>query len=346
MASEAETAAMRRALQIAATPGVPYGPNPRVGCVLLDSHGEFVAEGYHRGAGTPHAEVAALRAAGARARGATAVVTLEPCRHVGRTAPCVDALLEAGVARVVFAQADANHVAAGGAAALTAAGLDVEGGLLADDARSLNAEWTHAVTYGRPYVTWKTAATLDGRVAAADGTSRWITGVDARTDVHRWRARCDAVLVGTGTALADDPQLTVRADDGALAPAQPLRVVMGLREVPDTAHVRDAAAPTRLLRTRDPEAALADLYADGVRHVYLEGGPRLAGSFVSAGLVDRVVAYYAPRVLGAGPSAVADAGVSTLADAPTWTVRDVRTLGADVRVVAERIGPDHPEGRE
>lgn len=344
MASEAESAAMRRALQIAATPGVPHGPNPRVGCVLLDSRGEVVAEGYHKGAGTPHAEVAALAVAGARARGATAVVTLEPCRHTGRTAPCVEALLEAGIARVVFGHADVDPVAAGGAAALTAAGVDVEGGLLADDARAVNAEWTYAVTHGRPFVTWKLASTLDGRVAAADGTSRWITGVEARNDVHRWRARCDAVLVGTGTALADDPRLTVRAPDGALAPVQPLRVVMGMREVPDAAHVRDDEAPTLLLRTRDLSAGLVDLYAAAVRHVYLEGGPRLAGSFVSAGLVDRVIAYYAPRVLGSGRCALADAGVTTLADAPTFTVRDVRTFGPDVRVVAERS--NHGTSRE
>lgn len=336
MASQAETAAMRRALAIAATPGIPCGPNPRVGCVLLDGAGRPIAEGAHHGAGTPHAEVRALLAAGEHARGATAVVTLEPCRHTGRTGPCVRALIDSGVGRVVYGQADVNPVAAGGAADLAAAGVDVEGGVLADEAGALNPERTFAVDVARPFVTWKVASTLDGRVAAADGTSRWITGPQARADVHEWRARCDAVLVGTGTVLADDPHLGARGPSGAARGPQPVRAVMGMREVPVRARVRDDSAPTRLLRTRDPADALAELFADGLLHVYLEGGPRLAGAFVAAGLVDRVVAYYAPRVLGDGPCAVVDAAVRTLADAPAWTVRDVGQIGADVRVVAER----------
>src|SRR3954452_24460982 len=176
----AEQAAMARAVALAATPGVPLGPNPRVGCVLLDEHGGTVAEGYHRGAGSPHAEADALARAGERARGTTAVVTLEPCAHTGRTGPCADALRDAGVARVVFAQDDPNPVAAGGAALLRAAGVDVEAGLLAGEARQVTREWTFATDHGRPFVTWKFASTLDGRSAAADGTSRWVSSLPAR----------------------------------------------------------------------------------------------------------------------------------------------------------------------
>ena len=182
-----ERRAMGRALALAASPGVPLGPNPRVGCVILDEHGDEVAEGFHRGAGTPHAEVDALPEAGEAARGATAVVTLEPCNHTGRTGPCAGALVEAGVRRVVFAQADTNPVAAGGAQTLRDAGVEVEGGLLADRARALNRAWTFAVEHGRPFVTWKFATTLDGRSAAADGTSRWVSSRAARLDTHRLR---------------------------------------------------------------------------------------------------------------------------------------------------------------
>ena len=335
MATDAERAAMRRALALAATPGVPTGPNPRVGAVLVDSAGRVLGEGWHRGAGTSHAEVAALQAAGSRARGATAVVTLEPCAHTGRTSPCAQALVDAGVARVVFAQADPNPVASGGAAVLAGAGLSVEAGLLAEEAQALNHEWTFAMSHGRPFVTWKVAATLDGRVAAADGTSQWITGPEARADVHAWRARCDAVVVGTATVLADNPRLTVR-DASAPLVTQPLRVVIGHRDVPAESRVRDGTAAFVQIRTHDPHEALAHLYADDVQHVYLEGGPTLAGAFVAAGTVDRLVAYYAGRLLGSGRPALGDAGVATLADAPHLAITDVRMVGPDVRLVADR----------
>src|SRR4051794_34286737 len=229
--SPAEQAAMVRALELAATPGVPLGPNPRVGCVLLDDTGATVAEGHHRGAGSPHAEADALARAGARARGTTAVVTLEPCAHTGRTGPCAVALREAGVRRVVFAQADPNPVAAGGAALLREGGIHVESGLLLDQARALNRVWTYAVEHGRPFVTWKFATTLDGRSAAADGSSRWVSSRAARLDTHRLRALCDVMLVGANTVAVDDPLLTVRDEHGQPLDHQPLRVVMGERDL-------------------------------------------------------------------------------------------------------------------
>jgi diaminohydroxyphosphoribosylaminopyrimidine deaminase/5-amino-6-(5-phosphoribosylamino)uracil reductase len=327
--SAAERAAMSRALELAQTPGVPLGPNPRVGCVLLAPDGTTVAEGFHRGAGTPHAEVDALSRAGERARGGTAVVTLEPCNHTGRTGPCARALVDAGVARVVHAQSDPNPIAAGGADTLRAAGVDVACGLLADEAREVNRVWTFAVEHQRPFVTWKFATTLDGRSAAADGTSRWVSSLPARRDTHRLRGLCDAILVGTETVLVDDPELTVRDDEDRPLPRdrQLLRAVMGLREVPVDRRVRNDAADTVLLRTRDPHEALAALHARDRQHLFLEGGPTLAAAFLQARLVDEVVAYVAPMLLGAGRSAVGELGVTTMAGAWRFEVTDVTVLG-------------------
>ena len=327
--SPAEVAAMRRALALAATPGTPLGPNPRVGCVLLDGEGRRVAEGHHRGAGHPHAEIEALRAVGGSAGGLTAVVTLEPCNHTGRTGPCAPALVDAGVARVVHAQADPNPVAAGGAATLRAAGVAVVGGLLAQEATALNRAWTFGVRHGRPLVTWKYAATLDGYSAAADGTSRWISNPAARRDTHRLRGECDAILVGTGTVLDDDPQLTVRDPHDRPLPRerQPLRVVMGLSATPPERRVHDDAAETLVLTTRDPAAVLAELWARGRRHLFLEGGPTVAAAFLRAGLVDEVVGYVAPLLLGAGRSAVGDLGIETLSEALHLRLDEVTVLG-------------------
>ena len=327
------TGAMTRALELAATPGVPLGPNPRVGCVLLADDGTVVETGFHRGAGTRHAEADALHRAGEAARGTTAVVTLEPCNHTGRTPPCAQALIAAGVRRVVYAQGDPNPVAAGGADTLRAAGIEAEGGLLEDEARALNRAWLHGLAHGRPLVTWKFAATLDGRSAAADGTSKWITGPAARSDVHRLRAACDVVLAGARTVAVDDPQLTVRDDAGLPLDLQPLRAVMGLTAIDPAARVLDATAETVHLRTRDPHEALAELFAAGRRHVFLEGGPTVAAAFLRAGLVDEVVAYLAPALLGAGPAAVGDLGVGTIADAVRLETACVDVVGDDVRVV-------------
>ena len=242
----AEREAMRRALVLAATPGVPMvADTRRVGCVLLADDGSTVAEGHHRGPGTAHAEADALARAGAAARGTTAVVTLEPCHHTGRTGPCTEALVAAGVRRVVFAESDANPVAAGGRARLEEAGIDVEAGLLADEAASLAEVYRLAQREQRPFVTWKFATTLDGRSAAADGTSRWVSGRAARRDTHRLRALCDTMLVGASTVAVDDPQLTVRdADDRPLA-VQPLRAVMGERDLPGDRRIFDPARRRR-----------------------------------------------------------------------------------------------------
>ncbi|MFJ6677070.1 bifunctional diaminohydroxyphosphoribosylaminopyrimidine deaminase/5-amino-6-(5-phosphoribosylamino)uracil reductase RibD [Actinosynnema sp. NPDC091369] len=326
------------ALAVAASERVrgTTSPNPPVGCVVLDAGGELVGEGATRPPGGAHAEVVALAQAGERARGGTAVVTLEPCAHHGRTPPCTGALLDAGVARVVFAVADPNPKAAGGADVLRAGGVLVEGGLSREVVeRGPLRAWLHFARTGRPHVTWKYAASLDGRVAAGDGTSRWISSPQSRAEVHEFRAKVDAIVVGTGTVRTDDPRLTARAarpgQDGV---RQPLRVVVGKSDLPPGARVLDDEAETMHLRTHDPDVVLGALAARGVVDVLLEGGPTLAGAFTAAGRVDRVLAYLAPKFLGDGPQALRDAGVSTVTDAVGLVVEQVSMCGPDVRVSA------------
>ena len=335
MLDAAEQRALRRALEIAADPAVPLGPNPRVGCVILTSEGELLAEGHHRGAGTAHAEADALARAAARhreaatdLRGATAVVTLEPCAHVGRTGPCTEALIEAGIGRVVIARRDPNPVAGGGIQRLRKVGIDVETDVpaeLAAAAEQLNRGWEHGLGHSRPLVTAKLALTLDGRAAAADGTSQWITGTAAREEVHLLRTTCDTVLVGTGTARTDHPTLTARRPDGALHPRQPLRAVMGTGAAPSLPVLEGAGEEIRL-RTRDPSAALAELFSRGGRHVLLEGGPTLAAAFLRAGLVDELIVHLAPTLLGAGRPAVEDLAIGTLTQRMDLELLDVAPL--------------------
>ncbi|MFG2103887.1 bifunctional diaminohydroxyphosphoribosylaminopyrimidine deaminase/5-amino-6-(5-phosphoribosylamino)uracil reductase RibD [Micromonospora echinaurantiaca] len=338
--------AMRRAIELAARGLGTTSPNPVVGCVLLDATGAVVGEGFHAYAGGPHAEIVALAQAGERARGGTAVVTLEPCDHTGRTGPCSTALIQAGVARVVIAVPDPNPVASGGAATLRAAGIQVDLGVRAAEAEAGNVAWLTSMRRGWPYVIWKYAATLDGRSAAADGTSMWITSEAARMDVHALRGTVDAVLVGVGTVLADDPRLTARnLRDGTLAIRQPLRVVVdSAGRTPADARVRDGAARTWIATADevgagpdgrvDLPALLAALHGRGVRAVLLEGGPQLAGAFLAAGLVDKIVGYVAPRLLGAGPAALVDAGVTTIAEAIDLELTDVTQIGPDLRITA------------
>ncbi|MPS75833.1 MAG: bifunctional diaminohydroxyphosphoribosylaminopyrimidine deaminase/5-amino-6-(5-phosphoribosylamino)uracil reductase RibD [Microbacterium sp.] len=338
---DAERDAMRRALEAAARGR--KGVNPQVGAVILSPEGEVLAEGWHRGAGTPHAEVDALaRLAPGAARGATAVVTLEPCNHTGRTGPCAQALIDAGVARVVYAIPDPTPIASGGAERLRAAGVDVESGLLGDEARALLSSWIDVQLLGRPHVTVKWAQSLDGRAAADDGSSRWITGPEARADVHRRRAEADAIVVGTGTVLADDPALTAR-DGDALHPRQPVPVVIGARATPAHAAVHRHPHAPLFYDTHELPAVLADLHDRGHHSVFVEGGPTLASAFVAAGLADRVLAYVAPVLLGGGRLALTDIGVSRIDEARRLTVEEWVPLGADLLAVARFTDPHAPE---
>jgi len=356
MSGPIEVAAMRRAIALAARALGAVSPNPPVGCVVLDTAGDVAGEGFTAPPGGPHAEIVALRAAGERARGGTAISTLEPCDHYSRTPPCSRALIEAGVARVVYAVDDPVPGHGGGAATMRVAGIEVEAGLLEPEAARGNEAWLTAVRLGRPFVTWKFGASLDGRVAARDGSSRWVTSAESRADGHRLRAESDAVIVGSGTMRIDDPHLAVR--DAAVC-RQPLRVVVdtGAR-TPVTARVLDGAAPTLVAVAHDadsrhlegraevvrlPRAAegldlhalLGALYQRDVRSALLEGGPTLSGSFLSAGLIDRVIAYLAPVLIGGGGTpALTGAGAPNIAAARRLRLDEVTRLGPDVRLVA------------
>ena len=348
---------MARALQLAERGLCTTDPNPRVGCVLAQGD-RVVGEGWHRRAGEPHAEVLALRAAGAEARGATAYVSLEPCSHHGRTPPCADALLAAGVARVVAAVADPNPLVAGcGLERLRQAGVSVAEGLLAGQARALNAGFIRRVAGGRPLVRVKLAASLDGRTAMASGESRWITGAPARRDVHRLRARSSAVLTGVGTVLADDPRLTVRDFDGPFA--TPLRVVLDPRlRTPAGAAVLAGGEPTLVLHRPDVDpavlggtgaalqavqpaplgldlaAVLAALAAREVNEVLVEAGATLAGAFMTAGLADELWLYLAPHLMGeGGRPLLCLPGLDRMSQRLGLRLRELRQVGDDLRLV-------------
>lgn len=362
-----EHAAMLRAVRLAEGALGCTSPNPIVGAVVLNAAGQVVGEGRHDRAGQPHAEVSALRAAGDRARGGTVVVTLEPCTHTGRTGPCVASLLSAGVHRVVVGVRDPYPPAAGGIEQLRAAGVEVVVGVAEAEVRWSNRAWLIAMQRQRPYLTWKFAATLDGRSAAADGSSRWITGEAARADVHRLRACHDAVMVGIGTVLADDPELTVRLPDhdgrgGFDEVHRPLRVVVdSTGRTPPQARVRQPQTPRSGVADTwiatasevggtevggadgrvDLTKLLAELFARGCRSVLLEGGPTLAGAALEAGLVDEVVAYIAPALLGAGAPALAGAGIHTISQALRLEVRDVQLIDTDVRIVGTLAAQNH-----
>jgi diaminohydroxyphosphoribosylaminopyrimidine deaminase/5-amino-6-(5-phosphoribosylamino)uracil reductase len=327
---------MARAVELSIQ-GPEYGPNPRVGCVIVDAHGAVVGEGFHRGAGTPHAEVEAIADAARRGistRGATVYVTLEPCRHVGRTGPCVNALSEAGVARVVYAVSDPGEASGGGADVLRERGVEA---ILEPTpaAEEVNARFLHALKTGRPYVILKFACTLDGRTAAADGTSFWITGEEARNHAHRERGSVDAIIVGTGTVVTDDPELSARPG-GIEGGHQPLRVVMGTRETSGRKIWRDDNAMQ--CWTHDPRVVLDALQEREVRSVIVEGGATVSSAFLRSGLVDEVHAYLAPVLLGAGRGVVTGLGIRSIGEA--LRLDDVRTvsLGPDT-LVTGRLQP-------
>ncbi len=354
---------MARALKLAARGIGGTDPNPRVGCVIAAGE-RVLGEGWHAQAGGPHAEAVALTAAGGAARGATAYVTLEPCSHHGRTPPCADALIEAGLRRVVYAVRDPNpQVSGGGAARLAAAGVEVQGGLLEAAARELNVGFLSRMERGRPWVRLKLAASLDGRTALAGGASRWITGAAARADTQRWRARASAVLTGSGTVLADDPRLDVRLPG---ARRQPLRAVLDSRlRTPATARILQppgsavlfarAAAGAQAARLTAAGASVVAVAggADGldlaavlqhlcrleVNELHVECGARLAGSLLAARLVDEMVVYVAPLLLGDGARPLAALGtLSDMADGWRMEFIEARRVGADLRLTLRPAG--------
>lgn len=356
---------MRRAIEVGAHGTRLVRPNPRVGCVLVKA-GVEVGAGFHRFVGGPHAEVEALAAAGERARGATAYVTLEPCNHFGRTPPCSQALVAAGVLRVVIGARDPHPQAQGGARALRLAGLEVEEGVESPACEQLAEVFLTNLLAQRAFVQVKLATTLDGKIAAPDGTSQWITGTAARLLVHRWRAETDAVLIGAGTALADNPKLDLRLLPArALAqrgPSRPTRVVLDRRgQLHSALHLCDTAAQPTLVYTsaegmvrlrpleqlgvqlaelaqgtadEQLHSALTDLYRRGFCHVLCEGGATLATALLRASLVDRLDLLQAPKLLGAGTAVLGDLGVRSIDGALAWRLDEVHRVGEDLHIAA------------
>jgi diaminohydroxyphosphoribosylaminopyrimidine deaminase/5-amino-6-(5-phosphoribosylamino)uracil reductase len=355
---------MAHALQLAARGQYSTPPNPAVGCVLLDAGGAPVGEGWHRRAGEPHAEVHALEMAAGRARGGSAYVTLEPCSHHGRTPPCADALIAAGVRRVVAAMQDPNpRVAGQGLEQLRQAGIETAVGVLAREAAELNRGFVSRMTRGRPWVTVKLGLSVDGRTALADGSSQWITSASARDDVQRLRARASAIVTGIGTALADDPALTVRDASLPLHGREPLRVVLDARgRLPAASKLASDGRATLVLAnstwsgTMPPalrvepaavdatgrvviQTALQRLAELDCNEILVEAGPRLAGSFMASGLVDEIVLYVAPTLLGetAQPSFVLPQPLRALGDRARFSFRDVRMVGPDLRLTLRPV---------
>lgn len=325
-------AAMRRAIALSLH-SPAFNENPRVGAVLINDAGEIIAEGWHKGAGTPHAEVDALSKI-SDARGLTAVVTLEPCNHSGKTGPCAQALIAAGVKRVVFAAFDPGATEGGGRFTLEQAGIEVVGPLLTEEFLPILKPWIVNKMQKRPYVVIKYASSIDGRVAAEDKSSKWITGSVARDDVHVRRAQSQAILAGTNTVELDDPELTARKPDGSLYETQPLRVVVGERELSKSARVFNSDAETIQLKTRDLPDALETLYSRGIRQVFVEGGAQIQSNLIRLGLADEFLIYLAPKLIGGSQTAIRDIEVNTVSDAVQLHFFETKQLGEDILIRA------------
>jgi diaminohydroxyphosphoribosylaminopyrimidine deaminase/5-amino-6-(5-phosphoribosylamino)uracil reductase len=302
-------------------------PNPNVAAAIYGADGSLIADGAHNPQiSAEHAEVVAMKRAGTAACGATIVVSLEPCNHTGKTGPCVDAIIEAGIAKVIYAVKDPNPIAAGGADRLVAAGIAVEyqpSAQLAD----LQGAWLHRISTGRPYFIWKVAITLDGRIAASDGTSQWISSPESRADVQLLRNQSDAILIGTGTALADNPTLRPRFE-GANSP---IRIVMGNRDVPAGYNLHDGIGETIFLQSHDPADLFDLLESAAVNQVLVEAGPSLGSALMAAGVIDEVVIYQAPILLGEGKTWLESIGVTTINDAVELHLISTQLIGPDFK---------------
>ena len=333
-------AAMQHALELALK-GPATGINPQVGAVILDPAGSIVAEGWHLGSGTDHAEVMALKNfseafPNQSLIGHTAVVTLEPCNHTGKTGPCAKALVDAGVSRVVFASSDPGVESGSGAKTLSDAGIEVTHGVCLAEAEDQNRVWLVANRQQRPFVSLKWASTLDGRSAAEDGTSQWISGPESRADTHARRSASDAILVGTATAIADDPELTARRPDGSYYEDQPIRVVIGQSPLPKTLRVFNDKAPTIEIKSRDLEMVLSTLWEQGIKHVFVEAGSKLASAFVAADLVNEFLIYLAPMLLGGKNTALDEIGITNISEAMRLEILETTKFGGDILVRARR----------
>lgn len=317
---------MGRALDLALLGLGRTGTNPIVGAVLVRDD-VVIGQGYHEVLGGPHAEIIALRQAGDLARGSSLFVTLEPCAHFGRTAPCVDAIIEAGIKEVFVATFDPNLVASGGISRLESAGINIYVGALRERALWENRAWRHWIANDRPYVIWKVAASIDGRIAAADGSSQWISCEESRRDVHSIRGASHAIITGTGTVLRDDPEFSVRDGSDRI----PLRVVVGDRDIPSDAKVFSGPQETILVKDRSPAHLIEELNSRKVVQAMLECGPRMAASWVEDNAVDELVVYTAPILLGGGPALFSDLKVASISEKRQFQLHDVVRIGSDSR---------------
>ena len=301
-------------------------PNPNVSAAIYGADGSLIADGFHnRTVSVDHAEVVALKKAGAAARGATMVVSLEPCAHTGTTPPCVQAIIDAGIAKVIYAVADPNPIAAGGAEKLADAGIAVEY-RESKELSYVQRAWLHKEKTGRPLMLWKVATTLDSKVAASDGTSQWITGPESRADVQELRAQSDAILIGTNTALVDNPHLIPRGHT-----ARPVRIISGEQEVPSTNRVFDNEARTISVKSKSIPELMKVLSDEGFSQVLVEAGPTLGSALMASGNIDELIIYQAPKMLGAGKEFVSRLGISTLADHLELELLSVQPFGSDIK---------------
>jgi len=331
-------AAMARAIECARAGLGKTFPNPIVGAVITTSTGEFISEGFHQGA--DHAEVVAINAAKSIPAGAIIYVTLEPCNHQGKTPPCTQAIIAAGIKKVLYAVSDPNPIAAGGGEYLRASGIDVGQGLLESEAAFDNRAWITKIAKERPRITWKIASTMDGKVAAADGTSKWITSEIARADVALLRSQADAIVTSTATVRADNPLLTSKG-----AGKNPVRIVMGSSEITSSSQILNADSETVAIKSRDLQELINLAQARGFNQLLIESGPTFGTALLKAGLIDEVILYQAPTFFGSGTPSISDLGVATISERLDFEIADVEVIGADLKITLIKSANQEEGGR-
>jgi diaminohydroxyphosphoribosylaminopyrimidine deaminase/5-amino-6-(5-phosphoribosylamino)uracil reductase len=327
------TVAMQRAITLSEKGLGKCAPNPIVGAVIIDKAGNVIGEGFHDGMkSNDHAEVVAIKNAGKAATGGTLIVTLEPCNHLGQTGPCTQAIIDAGITAVVFAVTDPNPIAAGGQVRLQSAGINVVTGVLSDEASYSNRAWLTKIKKSRPYFTWKVATTLDAKLAATDGTSKWISNEVSRADVQRLRRESDAILVGTNTVVSDNPHLIPRGDFKGFT-RNPIRVICGEQELPADSKVFDDTAQTVVVKSKDLKQLVAKLNELELNQVFVEAGATFASALMAAGLIDELVIYQAPALLGAGKSFYQNEDNKTIEDQMRLKHISTEVLAGDLKSV-------------
>jgi len=331
-------AAMARAIERARMGLGKTFPNPIVGAVITSATGEFISEGFHQGA--DHAEVVAIKAAKEIPSGSIIYVTLEPCNHHGKTPPCTDAIIKAGISKVIYSVNDPNPVASGGAQRLREAGIEVDSGLAQQGASFANRAWMTKIAKDRPRITWKIAATMDGKVAASDGSSKWITGEPARADVALMRSQVDAIVTSTATVKADDPLLTSKGLSN-----NPVRIVMGTSEIAANSQILGKAAETVIIKSRDPKELITFAKERGFNQILIESGPTFGTVLLREDLIDEIVLFQAPTFLGSGLPAIGDLGITNISDRLDFEISDVEVIGADLKITLIKSAKPTEGGR-